>query len=77
MTRAEFYRLLDGITESAPGTIQGTESIDELEGWDSLAVVGFIAAIDKKLGTVVPARQLVEARTVQDLVALVKDRLTP
>jgi len=76
MTLAEFYLLLDGITESAPHTIKGDEAIADLEGWDSLAVVGFMAAVDKQLGVVVHVKGLIDARTVQDLVGLVQDKLT-
>jgi acyl carrier protein len=76
VTKTEFYRILDGILELAPGTIQGNERLSDLEGWDSLAVVAFIAAVDKHLHFVVAPKPLVAARSVPDLTALVADKLT-
>jgi len=75
MTKTEFYAILDEIVEEDPGTIQGDESLDDLQGWDSLSVVAFIAAVDKHLNATVPAKELVEAKTIGDLLALVADKI--
>jgi len=76
VTKLEFYLLLDTILELPPGTIKGDEPLATLEGWDSLAVVGFIATVDKHLKFVVPPKPLVAATSVPDLTALVADKLT-
>lgn len=76
MTKAEFYAVIEEIVEQAPGTVQGNELLADLEGWDSLGWVAFIAAMDKRLGMAVPSKGLVEATSVADLLALVADRLT-
>ncbi len=76
MTRAEFYVILDEIIEEDPGTVQGGEKLTDLEGWDSLSVVAFIAAMDKHLNVAVPPKELVEAETTDDLLALVADQLS-
>ncbi|UOQ57707.1 acyl carrier protein [Leucobacter allii] len=53
---------VDAITE--------TETL-EAQGWDSLARLGFIAAIDERLGVELDADALARAETVEDLHALV------
>lgn len=76
MTRTEFYGLLDEITEAAPGTVKGTETLRALEGWDSLALVSFIAVVDERFGVTLPAAKLQKCTTVEDLVALLPTPLT-
>lgn len=76
MTKKDFYRLIDEIIEADPGTIKGGEQLADLPAWDSLAVVGFIASMDKNLGASVSAAQLIEAKSVEDLLRLVVDRIS-
>jgi acyl carrier protein len=76
MKRAEFYRLLDNVVEAAPGTITGTEALAEIRGWDSLAILGFMAAVDRHFGIKISAVQVTNARTVADLTQIVAQKLT-
>ena len=76
MTKAEFLNEIDLLLELPPGTTKGTERLDELAGWDSLAVIGFIAMVDGKFGTVLSTTRLQECQTVADLMDLVKDKVT-
>lgn len=76
MTKAGFYNILDDIIEEDPGTISGDELLADLEGWDSLSVVAFIAAMDKHLGVAVTPKKLVEAASVADLMDLVAGQIT-
>ncbi|MEI9897288.1 MAG: acyl carrier protein [Chthoniobacter sp.] len=66
----QLYRILEQLVEVPAGTIQGNETLADFQGWDSLAVVGFIAAVDKHYQRAVPVQPLIEARTVGDLAAL-------
>jgi acyl carrier protein len=70
MTKAEFYSEFELLLEQEPGSIYGTESLADLSGWDSMAVLSFIAFADSKLGETVQPSALVACRTVQDLVNL-------
>jgi acyl carrier protein len=70
MKTTEFYRKLECILEVEPNTIDGTESLDDLEGWDSLAKLSFIAMGDTELGTIVSAKALLACKTVSELVKL-------
>lgn len=76
MTKQEFYAQLDEILENPAGTIRGDEMIADLERWDSLAAILFIAMLDQQLGITVEASRVAECRSVADLVALAGDRIT-
>jgi acyl carrier protein len=70
MTRQEFYLELDEILENSPGTIKGGERLEEIERWDSLAAILFIAMLDQKLNLSVEASKVGDCKTVDDLTAL-------
>jgi acyl carrier protein len=70
MTRSDFLNLLDELVEAKPGTVKGDEALKDLEGWDSLALVGFIAAVDQQFGLPLSASKLQSCATVSDLIAL-------
>lgn len=70
MNTTDFLLALDEMLELDPGTLTGGEALEELENWDSLAVISFIALVDEKLGLVVEGEKLVKAKTVADLLSL-------
>lgn len=70
MDSQEFLRALDEMLELEPGTLTGAESLEALDGWDSLAVISFIALVDEKIGLIVAGEKLAQAKTVADLLAL-------
>lgn len=71
MNKQQFLEMLTEILEADAGTIKGDEDLENLENWDSLAVITFIAAVDEKMNFVVSGEQLSKAKTVADLMALV------
>jgi len=76
MTKTQFYGLLDELLENDPGMLTGDAVLASLPRWDSLAVIGFIALLDQHFGVSVPAVKIAECRTVDDLAALVGDKLS-
>jgi len=70
MTTKTFYEKLEFILELEPNTINGTESLDGLEGWDSLAKLSFIAMADTELDIILSAKALLACKTVAELVKL-------
>lgn len=76
MTKIEFLQQLDELLEKDPGTLQGPEVLEDV-GWDSLGVISFIALVDEQFEYTVPPKELMKCKTVDDLLALVGDRLTP
>lgn len=72
MDRRTFLALLDEVLELDPGTLQGPERLDDLENWNSMAMVSFVALVDEHFNFAVSPRQFVNCDTVEDLLGLVK-----
>jgi acyl carrier protein len=71
MHPGEFYLKLDEILDLPPGTLKGDESLEELEGWDSVAVITFIAMADSEFGAMLPPKEIAMCSNVSDLAGLV------
>jgi acyl carrier protein len=77
MTAEEFYKELDSTLGLKGGTITGQESLSDLPGWDSLALLLFIDMAELKLGLIVKASELVKCKSVGDLVKVCEGKVTP
>jgi acyl carrier protein len=75
MSHKEFYAEIDNLLELDPGTIKGDEQLADLKGWDSLAVLSFMAMADANLGVLVSASALAKCRTVPDLLNLLPGKI--
>jgi len=76
MNRQEFIGELETLLEVDPGTLSEDMVLQEIEQWDSMAAIGFIAMADAKLSAVVKPQKLFECRSVGDLIELVGDKLS-
>ncbi|MBV9082316.1 MAG: hypothetical protein JOZ62_06560 [Acidobacteriaceae bacterium] len=63
---------MDNLLELPAGTLKGPETLDELENWNSLAMVEYIALADSENGANLSPRQIRECNTVDDLARLAK-----
>jgi hypothetical protein len=72
MTRTEFLKSFDTILELPEGTLTGSETLEALENWNSLAMIDFIALADTNNGVKLPAMQIAKSGTVEDLLKLAK-----
>jgi hypothetical protein len=72
MTRQEFLLEMDDILELPPGSLKGPEKLEELEQWNSTAMIGFIALADTNSGARISPRQIVNCATVGDLLNLAR-----
>jgi acyl carrier protein len=70
MSKDEFLSQMDEILGLPVGTIRGHEKLEELDNWDSTALVSFIALADTASGVDIPLEQIVNCSTVADLVRL-------
>jgi acyl carrier protein len=75
MTKPEFLRLLEGQMEISEGSLNENERLIDIEGWDSMAALLFMALADEKLGVTVVGNDIAKSKTVSDLLALLGDRL--
>lgn len=70
MEREQFLLLLDDLFELPAGTLKGPEELADLEGWDSLGVMNFIALASEHYGVTLSPRQFANCDTVDALLAL-------
>lgn len=75
MNRQEFLRAIEELIDMDPGTLKGDEVLDSLGGWDSLAVISFIALVDESLGMILEGDKLADASTMAELMAMVEHKL--
>jgi acyl carrier protein len=68
---AGFYRRLDEILDIPAGTVKGGDPLNGFDGWDSMAILGFIALADENYGATIPAKRIPTCRTVDDLAGLI------
>ena len=75
MEKKEFLLLLDEIVEAEPGTINESDFLSDIDGWDSMAVMGLIAAVDELFGLSLVPEKIAQSKTVTDIVALLDGQI--
>lgn len=70
MSKTEFLELLDELFEFDTGTIQGSDELQQIQGWSSLTFIGLIAMVDEECGVTLPPKSILACKTVDDLVGL-------
>jgi acyl carrier protein len=69
MEKKEFYSMIEEIIEAESETLTGQELLEELDNWDSLAIVNYIAVVDENFSVTLAAKKILECKTVDDLLA--------
>ena len=77
MKKKDFLKMIEEIIEAESGTLIGDELIEDLEAWDSLAIVNFIALVDENFGLTLSPQEIQESKTVNDLMALLGNEIRP
>ena len=77
MTRQAFLHELEEQLELPSGSLREEDKLSDLESWDSMAAVLFIALADEKAGVTLSGSQIAGSKTVGDLLSLLSGRLTP
>lgn len=75
MTKNEFIVELEKSLEITPNTIKVESNLEEF-GWDSLSIIVFITLVDTKFGVSITPTQIVECKTVSDLINVVGNRFS-
>jgi acyl carrier protein len=70
MTREKFLLEMDEILGLPAGTLHGEERLDELETWDSIALINLIVLAESQNNTSITPDQVVTCSTVADLLRL-------
>ena len=71
MSKAQFLDHLSDILEVPSGSLTGDEKLSDLEEWNSIALVSFIAFADEHFQKTLSPRQFATCDTVDDLGKLV------
>jgi len=70
MNSQMFLAQLDEILELPKGTLQGGEALADLENWDSLAMMSFLALASDQYASTLSPRAIAGCKTVTDLMHL-------
>lgn len=71
MTHKDFLARVDELLEKPAGTLIGSEALEDLEGWDSVALINFMALADEQCGRKLTPKEIGRCQTVNDLFSLV------
>jgi acyl carrier protein len=75
MSHQAFLAQLEEILELSPGTLQGSEALESMETWDSLAMMNFIAMVNDQYGLTLSPRQISTCKSVTDLMNLAHSKI--
>ena len=81
MTEAEIYAILQDIVagelDAGPVSLAPDTVLDDLRGWDSVALAGVVVAIEARFGNPITRAELGDIRRAEDLALLVRARARP
>jgi acyl carrier protein len=72
LTPSEFLNQMDEILGLPAGTVRADQKLDELENWDSTALVSFIVLAESNTNVAILPDQIVTCSTVADLLRLAR-----
>lgn len=71
MNKAAFFVLVAEVLEIEPDGLSGSDVLADIGNWDSLAVISFVAMVDREFDIIIEGERLHGAKTLDDLAALV------
>ena len=75
MTLEEFLRELEKEMEIDANSLDVSQALDDVESWDSMSALIFMALADEKLQVAVSGNQVAQCKTVGDLIGLLGDAI--
>jgi acyl carrier protein len=72
MTRTEFLLEMDELLGLQSGTLRGDEKLEDLQNWDSTALIGMIALAESANDAQISPDEVVGCSTVADLLRLAR-----
>lgn len=64
--------MLEEMMELEPGTLTPETQLSDVEEWDSIALISFIALMDDEFDKVIKGSVIKSQKTVADLIALME-----
>lgn len=72
MSEAKKIAMLEEMMELEAGTLKADTVLNDVEEWDSIALISFIALVDDTFDTVLKGTDVKNAHTVADLLDLME-----
>lgn len=72
MTNEEKITILEELMEVDEGTLTPETLLSNIEEWDSVSFLSFMAMMDEKFGKVVTGSEIKTKETISDLMALME-----
>ena len=72
MTKEQKIKRIEEILDLEEGTLTEETVVRDLEDWDSVAVISFIALLDDEFNKIVKGTVIREQKTVADLMTLME-----
>jgi len=76
MSKSELLALLDEVLGKSKGTLKGDELLTSIPGWDSVAMMGYVALMHENFGIRVTGKQILGFKTVDDMIQPAGERVT-
>ena len=73
MNNQNALRFLEEMLDLPSASLTGAERLSDVEAWDSLSTIAFIAQVDKQFGVPLPGNRVAACRTVADLCELIEE----
>jgi acyl carrier protein len=67
LDKHQFLEMIEGILELEPHTLTGAERLESVEQWDSIAILDYIAAIDRKFERILSVEEISRCQTFEEL----------
>lgn len=74
MNREHFFKKLQELLEINT-ELNGEKPLSEIEEWDSINVIGFLAMADKEYGVAISGDEIINAVTIDDLANLIDEKM--
>lgn len=72
MTNEQKIKTIEEILDLEEGTLTEETILKDLEDWDSVAIISFIAMMDDEFDKIIKGSVIREQKTVADLMALME-----
>jgi acyl carrier protein len=72
MTRTEFLLEMDELLGLQPGALRGDEKLEDLQNWDSTALIGLIALAESANEAQISTDEVVGCSTVADVLRVAR-----
>ncbi|MDF1678175.1 MAG: phosphopantetheine-binding protein [Legionellaceae bacterium] len=69
---AQLLERMDILLQLPVGTLSGGEQLEDLDSWDSLSILEFIAVANEEFSKKVAPTTINEAETINDLIVLLQ-----